>query len=567
MTFGFRPVSNLSRSRKYLTRYRQILTVLMKYGFGDVFSRIRGERIIENLLRAVSSKPEREKITNLSREARLRKALEELGPTFVKAGQILSTRPDLIGPELISEFEKLQDDVPPVSFDHVRKTIETELGSQLEQIFKYFDKSPLAAASIGQVHRAQLPGGRDVVVKVQRPGIFKIIQVDLKIIRHLATLAEKHIEEWELQQPTRIVDEFARMIEKELDYTLEAAHMERFASQFADEETIHVPEVFHKLSSQRVLTMEYVEGIKASEIGLLKQSGLDTALLAARGADLMMKQIFVHGFIHADPHPGNILFLENNVICYLDFGMMSRASRKQMESLVDAATYAVKNDEIRLTDTLLRIVDYDREPDRKDLENSISELLDRYLFRELEDLDLSQILTNVMKVIMRHRLRIPPDFYIMMKAIAASQALGRKLDPGFKYAEAMTPFLTRIKLEKLFPNRIITDLFDLTRESAELLKQIPQETSTILKQIARGKAKVQLEHRGFESMLSTFDKISNRLSFAILVASLVIGSSVIVLSGVPPKWNDIPIIGLVGFIVAAVMALFLIITILRHGKM
>lgn len=567
MAFGFQPVSNLSRSHKYLTRYRQILTVLIKYGFGDVFSRIRGERIIENLLRAASRKPERKKITKLSREARLRKALEELGPTFVKAGQILSTRPDLIGPEMISEFEKLQDDVPPVSFDHIRETIETELGSPLEQIFKYFDKSPLAAASIGQVHRAQLPDERNVVIKVQRPGISKTIQADLKIIRHLATLGEKHMEEWEIQQPTRIVDEFSRMIEKELDYTLEAAHMERFANQFADEETIYVPEVFYKLSSQRVLTMEYVEGIKASEIGLLKRSGLDTALLAARGADLMMKQIFIHGFIHADPHPGNILFLENNVICYLDFGMMSRVSRKQMESLVDAATYAVKHDEIKLTDILLRIVDFDREPDRKNLENSISELLDRYLFRELEDLDLSQILTNIMKVITKHHLRIPPDFYIMMKAVAASQALGRKLDPGFKYAEAMTPFLSRIKLEKLLPHRIITDLFDLTRESVQLLKEIPQETGTILKQIARGKAQIQLEHRGFETMLSTFDKISNRLSFAILVASLVIGSSVIVLSGVPPKWNDIPIIGLAGFIVAAVMAIFLIITILRHGKM
>ncbi len=567
MTFGFRPASNLSRSHKYLSRYRQILTVLMKYGFGDIFSRIRGERIIENLLRAVSRKPEREKISKLSREARLRKALEELGPTFVKAGQILSTRPDLIGPELIREFEKLQDNVPPFSFDLVRNTIETELGSPLEQIFKNFDEIPLAAASIGQVHRAQLPDGHNVVVKIQRPGILKIIQVDLKILRHLATLTEKHMEEWELQQPTRIVDEFSRMIDKELDYSLEAAHMERFASQFADEETIHVPEVFHKLSSQRVLTMEYVEGIKASEISLLEQSGLDTALLAARGADLMMKQVFVHGFIHADPHPGNVLFLENNVICYLDFGMMSRVSRKQMESLVDAATYAVKNDEIRLTDTLLRIVDCDREPDRKNLENNISELLDRYLFSDLEDLDLSQILTNVMKVITRYRLRIPPDFYIMMKAIAASQALGRKLDPGFKYEEAMTPFLTRIKLEKLLPQRIFKDLFDVTRESAELLKEIPQETSTILKQIARGKAQIQLEHRGFETMLSTFDKISNRLSFAILVASLVIGSSVIVLSGVPPKWNNIPIIGLAGFIVAAVMAFFLIITILRHGKM
>ncbi len=567
MAFGFRPLSNLSLSRKYLTRYRQILTVLMKYGFVDVFSRIRGDRVIENLLRATSRKTKRVKIKTLSREARLRKALEELGPTFVKAGQILSTRPDLIGPELIREFEKLQDDVPPVSFDHIRETIETELVSPIEQIFMYFDKSPLAAASIGQVHRAQLPDGRDVVVKVQRPGISRTIQVDIKIIRHLATIAEKHLEEWELQKPTRIVDEFSRMIKKELDYTLEAAHMERFASQFAEEETIHVPEVFHKLSSQRVLTMEYVEGIKASEISLLEQSGLNPALLASRGADLMMKQVFIHGFIHADPHPGNILFLENNVICYLDFGMMSRVSRKQMESLVNAATYAVKNDEIKLTNTLLRIVDYDREPDRRDLENSISELLDRYLFRDLEDLDLSQILTNVIKIVTKHRLRIPPDFYFMMKALAESQSLGRKLDPGFKYEEAMTPFLTRIKLEKLLPNRIIKDLFDLTYASTELLKEIPQETSTILKQIAGGKAKVQLEHRGFEKMMSTFDKISNRLSFAILVASLVIGSSVIVLSGVPPEWNDIPIIGLAGFIVAAIMALLLIITILRHGKM
>jgi len=566
MAFNYRAVDNLKRSHENMVRYRQILSVLIKYGFGDVFSRIRSERFFEGLLRA-ASKETRYRIKELSKENRLRKVLEELGPTFVKVGQVLSTRPDLVGTDLAREFEKLQDNVSPIPFNDIRGVVEEDLGAPLDEIFKSFDTIPLAAASIGQVHRAQLTNGQDVVVKVQRPGIPEIIRSDIHIIRHLASIAEKHIEEWEIQQPTRIVDEFARMIEKELDYKLEIAHAERFAHQFADDKTIRVPGVFPELSSQHIITMEYVRGIKASEISLLHQSGLDCALLARRGADLIMKQIFVHGFIHADPHPGNILFMENNIVCYLDFGMMSRVNRKQAESLVDAATYAIKHDEVRLTDIILKIVNADHTPNRSELENDISELLDRYLFRELEYLNMSEILSNTMTLIAKHHLRIPPDYYIMVKALATSQALGRKLDPRFNYTEALKPFISRIRLAKFLPDRIISELFNLTGESINLLKEIPKDTGTILNRFARGDAEVQLQHRGLETMLSTLDRTSNRLSFAIIVASLVIGSSVVVLSGVPPKLYGLPVIGIIGYVIAAFMALYLAFTILRHGKL
>lgn len=563
---AIRKIGVIGRTYRHAQRYRQILMVLFKYGFGDFVDSLRVEQYLEIGLQMVSRK-RREKIEPLSRAERLRMALEELGPTFIKMGQILSTRPDLLPVEFIHELAKLQDDVPPFANTQARKIIGTELGAPLDEVFKDFEETPLASASLGQVHRARLSDGEEVVVKVQRPGIRKTIEVDMEIMLHLTTLMEKHLEGWDIYRPTRIVEEFARSLERELDYTLEAAHMERFAMQFTNDSTVYVPKIYREATTTRVLTMEFVDGIKATDIDRLVKEGLDPREIARQGFGLIMKQVFVHGFFHADPHPGNVFILPNNVICFLDYGMMGRIDLQSRENFADLVISIVRRDEAKAADALVRLTISDEEPDHHLLERDVAEFMDRHFYRPLEELELGKLLYQLLEMVARHRLRIPPDLFLMIKALSTAEGLGRTLDPDFDATSQAAPFVRRIQLDRLQPRRIARDMADSGTEFLQLLKEIPGEFREILKLVRRGKVKMEFEHRGLESMLFTHDRISNRLAFAIVLASLVIGSSLIVLSGIPPKWHEIPVIGLGGFLIAGVMGFWLLVSIMRRGRM
>jgi ubiquinone biosynthesis protein len=563
---SIRKIGLIGRTYRHLNRYQQILRVLFKYGFGDLVETLKIEQYLEIGLQMISRK-RREQIERLTRAERVRMALEELGPTFVKLGQILSTRPDLIALEYVQEFSKLQDQVPPIPYQEVREIIRSETGKFPEEIFRHFEKSPLAAASIGQVNRARLEDTEEVVIKVQRPGIKRIIEVDLEIMLHLAGLMERHVEELGLQRPTRIVEEFARSLEKEIDYTAEASHIERFARQFMDEGTLYVPKVFRELTTQRILTMEYIDGIKASAVDRLRRDGYDLRTIATRGADLIMKQIFVHGFFHADPHPGNIFILPNNVVCYLDFGMMGRISHREREDFSDLVLYAIGGDEKKLMDALLRLTSYDEEPDRGQLERDVMEFVDYYLYRPLKELEVGALLQQLMGILTRHRLRLKPALFLMTKALTTAEGVGRALDEDFEIIPHLEPFLRDIQADRMRPRRIAGAMIDSGAELVDLLKEIPGEVRTILKKAREGKLKIEFEHRGLDPVLFTQDRTSNRIAFSIVLASLIIGSSLIVLSGIPPKWREIPIIGLAGFVVAGVMGFWLLISILRRGRM
>ena len=561
-----RKIGIIGKTYRHIQRYRQILTVLFKYGFGDLVHTLKIEQYLEIGLQMISRK-RREKIETLSRAERVRMAMEELGPTFIKMGQILSTRPDLLPVEFIQELGKLQDHVPPFEYAQVKDIIERELGVPLGQLFKDFEETPLASASIGQVHRARLVDGDEVVVKAQRPGIRKTIEVDLEIMLHLATLMERHLKAMEIHRPTRIVEEFARTLEKELDYTIEAAHTERFAMQFIGDTTVYVPKIYREATTSRVLTMEYVSGIKASEIARLDEAGLDRREIARRGFDLIMKQVFVHGFFHADPHPGNIFILPGNVICYLDFGMMGRIGRKSREHFADLIMNIVRRDEVKVTDALVRLTISDEEPNHNALERDVAEFIDQHFYRPLKELDLGKLLHQLLEMAARHRLTVPPDLFLMIKALSTAEGVGRVLDPDFDATERAAPFVRRIQLQRLHPKRVAEDIYDSGSDFLHLIKEIPGELREILRQARQGRVKIEFEHRGLENMLSTHDRISNRLAFAIVLASLIIGSSLIVLSGIPPKWHGIPVIGLAGFIIAGVMGLWLLFSIIRRGSM
>jgi len=567
-----RKIGVISRTYRHVNRYREIIAILVKYGFGDVLAKLELQKHLEFGKGFILGKAAAE-IAAISRWERVRMALEELGPTFVKFGQIMSTRPDMIPQELITELEKLQEDVPPFPTEDAKRIIKEELGSPVDRIFGDLTDSPIASASIAQVYEAVLPDGEEVAIKVRRPDIDRIIEVDLEIMLHIATLVERHLKELDIVDPVGIVEEFARVIRKEQDFRIEAAHIERFASIFRSDTTIHVPHVYREFSSSKVLTMEFIGGIKVSDITRaevqVQDSSIDPKVVAARGADLILKQIFEHGFFHADPHPGNIRVLKDNVICFLDYGMMGALSARHREDLADVLIGIINKDESKITKTILKLSasGYGQMVDSEKLESDIAELIEVYAYCTLEELEIGSLLHRIMSVVAGHRLKVPPDFYLLAKALVTIEGVGRELDPKFNAVKHAKPFAEKLILERMSPLRLIEDFHLSAIEASLLMRDLPAEAREILTLIKQGEATIKFEHKGLDPMLKTFDQTNNRLVFAIVLASLVIGSALIVLSGVPPRWHEIPVIGIIGFLGAGILGFWLLFSILRHGKM
>jgi len=564
--FSIKKIGAINKTYRHLNRYQGILRVLFKYGFSDVLERLHIDQYLESGLQMINRKP-REQIDKLSRPERLRMSLEELGPTFIKFGQVLSTRSDFIPPDYLFELAKLQDDVPPFSYDDVESIFLAEMGHKPEELFAEFKREPFAAASIGQVHEGVLRDGDKVVVKVQRPEIEKIIAVDLEILAHIAALMEKYLEELQGHRPTSIVEEFARTISKEIDYSVEIGNIERFAKQFERNKTIYVPKVYRDLSCERILTMENIQGLKASDVDQLRKQGSDLPLVAERGTNLIMEQIFVHGFFHADPHPGNIFILPDNLICFLDFGMMGRLSRQNRDDFTDLVLYIVARNERKVMESVLKLTNHYEDINRDALSRDLSEMLDRYLYLPLKELEAGKILQDLLELVSRHQIFFKPNFYLMMKAITTVEGVGRILDPDLELLKLAQPFMKKVKSDRLRLNRIAEEAGLATSEYVDLLRDLPEELRSILSQLRQGRMKLEFEHRGLSDLRVALDQVSNRISFAIVLASLIIGSSLIILSGIPPKWHDIPIIGLIGFLLAGVMGFWLLLSILRHGRM
>jgi ubiquinone biosynthesis protein len=563
---SIRKIGVLGRTYRHLNRYRQILTILFRYGFGDLLEMLKIDQYIEVGLQMISKNRE-VRFERLTKPQGLRMAFEELGPTYIKLGQIISTRPDLIPLNFIKELSKLQDNVPAFSFEQVRKVIDSEFERSPEDVFDRLDEEPLASASIGQVHRAVLKDGEEVAVKFQRPGIRRIIEVDLEIMLHLATLAERHIEELALHRPVKIVEEFARTLEKEIDYKTEATNMERMASQFLDDPNVYIPKVYRETTTSRVLTTEYIDGIKISNVEALEAAGLDRKVITARGADLVLKQVFDHGFFHADPHPGNIFVLPENVICMLDFGMAGTVDRQTRDDFVDLLESIVNQNEVRASQVLLKLTYREEEPDRRLLEREVADFMGRHLYQPLKEIELGKLLHQLLELATSFRLRIPADIFLMIKALGTVEGVGRMLDPEFDMIARATPFIKRVKLERFKPDRIADDMFNLGSQLLQFMRQFPNQLLEVTNLIRQEKLSLKFEHRGLEDMLATHDRISNRLSFSILIAALIIGSSLIVMSDTPPLIYGISLIGILFFLAAAIMGLWLLVAILRKGKL
>ena len=563
---SIRKIGVVSRTYRHLNRYRHILAVLLKHGFGELVESLRIDQYLEVGLQMISKKrPPREE--PLTRPQRVRMALEELGPTYIKLGQVLSTRPDLIPVEFIEELSKLQDSVPPFPFADAETIIQRELGAPSSDVFDRIDVEPAASASIGQVHRARLKNGDEAAVKIQRPGIRAVIEVDLEIMLHLATLAERHVEELVLHKPVKIVEEFARTLEKEIDYRIEATHIDRISQGFLDDPTVYIPAVFREYSTACILTTEYMEGIKISNIGELDAGGYDRRLLCSRGADIVLKQVFHHGFFHADPHPGNIFALPGNVICLLDFGMVGVVDRQTREMFVELVDSVVRRNEGRAAQVLLQLTSWEQQPELRQLERELSEFMGRHLYRPLKEIEVGKLLQDLLEIATRFQLRLPPDIFLMLKAISTVETVGRMLDPDFDMIAKASPFIEQVLMDRFKPQRVAEDVGDLAARMLKFLHQFPKDLLDLAGLLRQQKLSLQLKHDGLDKVLATHDQISNRISFAIIIAALIVGSALIVISKTPPLFYGISLIGIIGFLAAALMGIWLLVAILKKGKL
>lgn len=546
-------------------RLRAIAGVLLKYGYDDLARHLPLPRAERLPLRRV--REQQADMQQISQPERARRACEELGPTFVKLGQLAAARTRILPPEFTEELARLQDQVAPLPFGEVRAVIEEDLKRPLGEVFASVEETALGSASIAQVHRAKLLTGEDVVIKVQRPGIQKTVAEDLALLRQLASLVETHLPEWRLHQPVALVDELSRSLEKEMDFTCEAAHLERFSWQFREDAAIYLPVVFQEFTTTRVLVMEYVNGIKASHLDELAAAGFDRSELAARIADLVMKQIFSHGFFHADPHPGNIQIMPDGRVCFVDFGMMGFLDLSTRETFVDLVWSIARRNESSAAAALLKLTEPDMEPARGPFETDVAEFMHRHFYRAAGEIHFANLVTQLARLANKHYLRLPPDLVVMLRALSLTEELVRQLNPEHDFIAQAKPFMQRTRMERLRPRRVLTTALEFAQEFGEAARELPSEVRRIVSQIKTGRARVNFHHEGLEPASQALERSTNRLSFAVVVAALIIGSSLIIHSGVPPFWGEASLPGLIGYVLAGLMGFWLLIAILRHGKM
>lgn len=563
---SLKKISATGFTYRHFARYRQILTVLFKYGFESILGPFQVEKYLESCFQLVS-KNRRDIVSACTRAERIRMALEELGPTFIKLGQAISMRPDFISIDLIGELAKLQDTVPPCSFSEIQAVIEAEFEKPLADIFDTIEKTPIASASIGQVHKARLFDGREAAVKIQRPGVDKLVAVDLGIIYHLASLMEKNVEEVTFIRPTTIVEEFARTISKELDYNVEAAHMERFAENFNEDPAIRIPAVYCEATTRRVLTMEFISGIKVSEIENLDRAGIDKKVVTHRGAEVVLRQIFEHGFFHADPHAGNIFILPENVIAFLDFGMVGRVDQQSREDFVDLIDTVIQQNAQGATRQLLKITLWDKKPDTRQLEKDVADFISRHLYNSLKDLNLHELVRDLIYLMGRYRLRISPDIFLMMKSLATIEGIARRLDPEFDMIARATPFVQQVKLAKLTPHRIAEDLLTFSGEFISFLKHFPSDMLEISRLIREHKLSLNLDEQSLRRVEHNRDKSANRIAIAIITAALLIGSAITAGARIPPLIHGVSLFGVAGLVIAAFLGIWLLTAVITRGRL
>jgi ubiquinone biosynthesis protein len=551
----------------HLPRYREIIATLWKYGFADVLRLVALQRFlgIEDATIAVHE----EGLLAKPVPERLRLALGELGPTFVKFGQIVSSRRDLVTDDYYVELCKLQTQVPPFPTAEAKAIIAEELGRPISEVFKRFQDKPVGSASIAQVHSARLSDGTKVAVKVQRPNIEEVIELDLAMLLDLARFMDRHVPEISGVNPIGVVMEFSSILRKELDFTNEALNIERFGAQFADNPWIKVPTVYREFTTPGVLTMEFLSGRNIMDVAALERGGIDPAELAQHITELIYLQIFEYGFFHGDPHPGNMLVLPGGVTGLLDYGMMGTFSPPFRSSIAHLIAGLAERDHQQVMDSILEMSEEGFASNPGKMLTDVETFSEAHLNQPLRDINLGEVLNKLLEMLRNNHLRMKGSFYLGIKALTQVEAIGRSLNPDLNFVKLGEPYAMRQIEGKYHPTRIFSLARKLFGESLDFLEDFPHDFRQLYQRIKHGKISIPLEHKidpeGFEPLRKTLDSIANRLTNAILTASVLICSSILVLSGLPPKIWEVPIIGLAGLIWGTFMCLRLVLSIWKHG--
>jgi ubiquinone biosynthesis protein len=568
-------------SMRDIGRLYTIASVLVRYGFGDMVRRIGLGDLLERAGRALRWQ-DVEDLAHLPPPARVRRAMEDLGPAFVKLGQVLATRVDLFDPDWIAEFGRLQDHARPVPYPEIRDQLTKDLGGTPEEVFAWFDTEPLAAASLAQVHRARLHTGEEVVVKVRRPGIRPVVEADLRLLQRLAESLESEGPAVRALRPRRIVREFARSLRRELDFAAEARNARRVAQNFAgytDEDTpapvvdaeghvseapppILIPAVFAEC--ERVCVQELVQGIPGSRLDEADAAGLDRKVLARRGARAVLKMIVEDGFFHADPHPGNVFYQPGNRVAFIDFGMVGSLSPQRREQLVRLLLGLVRHQADDVADVLLDWAGEGAEPDG--LPAEIEAFVDDYRGVPLGQLKLGAMLEEAAAILRQHRLALPPDLSLLIKAFITLEGMGRELDPGFEMAGQALPVLERAMRERLAPQAVLRRGWRGAADLLSLVSGLPQDLSRLLRAARRGRLEIHIDVPHLERVGNQLDRAASRLAVGIVVAALIVGSSIVMTVPGGPTLLGLPFFGLLGFVGAVGGSLWLLRSIRRGGR-
>jgi ubiquinone biosynthesis protein len=553
------------RTRK-IGRLSEIAQVAVRHGFGYFFERHKLTDLLPWTAR-VEVDPAAPAVGS-ERGRHLREMLDELGPTFVKFGQLLSTRPDIVPPDIVLELRSLQDDVRPFPFSQIRQVIEAELGLTLEQAFVRFDEQPIAAASIGQVHRALLPNGDEVAVKVQRPNAPRQIESDLALLYQAARMIKERVRALDFIDAHALVDEFARSIRQELDYKLEARHAETFRRNFADSELVVVPKVYWDYSTVRMLTLEYVDGTQLADLDFGTTSLDERRELAYLVTQTWMEMIFEHGFFHGDPHPANVLVLTGGRIGLVDFGLAGKLTDEDMARLtrlfIDAATENVDALPRRLAELGVR---YPKERE-EEFSTALRDLFYRYFGASIREIDPLQVIREAFGLIYSMNLQLPTRFVLLDKAIATLGAVGVDLYPDFNVFEVAQPYARALMLERFTPARLASRAQKEGRELLGIAHDLPYQVHDVLQEIRDGQIEVGFVHKGLDEFMHKLDVAINRVVVALVVAGGLLGSSLIgILATEGPQIFGIHFLSVLGFVVSGVLGAWLLIGVLRSGRL
>lgn len=556
------------KGRLRFVRYRSIFSTLVFYGFGEIAYQTGIGKFFHLFRRnRRRTRIEKKQITgDFTTYERIRMAIEQLGPTFIKLGQILSNRPDLIPQELQSELEKLQTDVRPFSSDEAISIVENELNGTIEELFLEFDRTPVASASIAQLHRAVLPGGEAVAVKIERPGLQELVEVDVDILKEVSALLERYFPESRKIGPRDIVEEFEKGILQEIDLHRESIAIEHFARQFKDDSEIKIPKLYKNYSTQRVLTMEFINGKVLSQV---LQDGTITrdegSRIAKLGANLTLKQIFTHGFFHGDPHPGNIMVLEDGRLCYIDFGLTGSLIQRDLEIVSDILISIIGRNEQKAARAVVKLSGSRNFETAQSIEREIAELIDRFQSARAGDFSFTNLLSELVEILVRRGLQLPSNLFLLVKALITIEGVATGLDPDFNFTAHLEPFAENLIRDRYDPQRLKRQFSTTVTDYMDILQNLPLDYHKMVHSLSSGQMRVSIDEKSIRSARKTILQASSALVFAIVLSSLIIGSAVIVHSQVPPLWHQIPIIGIVGFIVAGLIGFWLLIKIIRTG--